>query len=215
MPDIPLAEEALRRVLAVVDRAAELATELATTLRMRPNDAAVRTTAIPLGVDVLAFGPAEFEGAARHRELLDQLIAAVPPDADGMRWRYLDEAVLFRCEAEVSTPCDEFTARVDISQVIGLTSGYLAGRTEGRWGLGHGRCCPCHRTGRRCSRWLPDQTESTPSLRIPHTVARSGTAYLSELPRVPDQLVVQGSREEGGAQEPDPGRAPPQGFTDR
>ncbi|WP_327388236.1 MULTISPECIES: hypothetical protein [unclassified Streptomyces] len=130
MPDIPLAEEALRRVLAVVDRTAELATELATTLRMRPNDAAVRTAAIPLGVDVLAFGPAEFEAVARHLELLDQLIAAVPPDADGMRWRYLDEAVLFRCEAEVSTPFDEFTARVDISRVIGLTSGYLAGRTE-------------------------------------------------------------------------------------
>ncbi|MFG2231353.1 hypothetical protein ACGFNX_15310 [Streptomyces sp. NPDC048723] len=130
MPDIPLAEEALRRVLAVADRTAELATELVTALRMRPNDAAIRTAAIPLGVDVLAFGHAEFEAVARHLELLDQLISAVPPGADGMRWRYLDEAVLFRCEAEVSTPFDEFTARVDISRVICLTSGYLAGCTE-------------------------------------------------------------------------------------
>ncbi|WP_404961663.1 hypothetical protein [Streptomyces sp. 147326] len=132
MPDIPLAEEALRRVLSVVDQTAELATELATTLRIRPDDAAIRTAATPLGVDVLAFGPAEFEAVARHLEPLDQLIAAVPPDADGMRWRYLDEAVLFRCEAEVSTPFDEFTARVDISRVIGLGSGYLAGCTEVR-----------------------------------------------------------------------------------
>ncbi|GGS38669.1 hypothetical protein Snoj_17180 [Streptomyces nojiriensis] len=130
MSDIPLAEEALRRVLAVADRTAELATELATALRMRPDDAAVRTAAIPLGVDVPAFGPAEFEALARHLELLDQLIAAVPPGADGMRWRYLDEAVLFRCDAEMGTPFDEFTARVDISRVIGLTSGYLSGRTE-------------------------------------------------------------------------------------
>ncbi|MFJ6479903.1 MULTISPECIES: hypothetical protein [unclassified Streptomyces] len=130
MPDIPLAEEALRRVLAVVDRTAELATELATTLRMRPDDAAVRAAAIPLGVDVGAFGHADFEAVARHLEPLDQLIAAVAPDAGGMRWRYLDESVLFRCEAEVGTPFDEFTARVDISRVIGLTGGYLAGRTE-------------------------------------------------------------------------------------
>ncbi|MGW6982519.1 hypothetical protein ACWGE1_24310 [Streptomyces sp. NPDC054932] len=133
MPDIPLAEEALRRVLTAVDRTAELATELATTLRIRPNDIATGTESTPLGVDatdVLAFGAAEFEAVARHLEPLDRLLAAVPPDADGMRWRYLDEAVLFRCEAEVSMPFDEFTARVDISRVIGLTSGYLAGRTE-------------------------------------------------------------------------------------
>ncbi|MFD3470694.1 hypothetical protein ACFWWM_30900 [Streptomyces sp. NPDC058682] len=130
MPDIPLAEEALRRVLAVVDRTAELATELATTLRMRPDDAAVRAAAIPLGVDVGAFGHVEFEAVARHLEPLEQLIAAVAPDAGGMRWRYLDEAVLFRCEAEVGTPFDEFTARVDISRAIRLTSGYLVGRTE-------------------------------------------------------------------------------------
>ncbi|MGW5848705.1 hypothetical protein ACWFQ8_12275 [Streptomyces sp. NPDC055254] len=132
MPDIPLAEVALRRALTVVDRTAELATELATTLRIIPDDAATRTAATPLGVDVLAFGPAEFEAVARRLEPLDQLIATVPPDADGMRWRYLDEAVLFRCETEVGTPFDEFTAGVDISRVIGLTSGYLTGRTEVR-----------------------------------------------------------------------------------
>ncbi|MFI6006593.1 hypothetical protein ACIA98_40675 [Streptomyces sp. NPDC051366] len=132
MPDIPQAGEALRKVLAVVDQTAELATEVATALRIRPNDAATRTAATPLGVDVLAFGPAEFEAVARHLEPLDQLIAAAPPDADGMRWRYLDEAVLFRCERDVPTPFDEFTARLDISQVIGLTTGYLAGRTDVR-----------------------------------------------------------------------------------
>ncbi|MFF4422439.1 hypothetical protein ACFY04_16925 [Streptomyces sp. NPDC001549] len=132
MPDIPLAGAALRRVLTVVDQTAELATEVAAALRMRPNDATARTAATSLGVDVLAFEPADFKAVARHLEPLDQLIAAVPPDADGMRWRYLDEAVLFRCEAEVPTLFDEFTARLDISRVIGLTTGYLAGRTDVR-----------------------------------------------------------------------------------
>lgn len=126
MPNIPLAGAALRRVLTVVDQTAELATAL----RIRPNDAAARTAATPLGVDALAFGRAEFEAVASHLKPLDQLIAAVPPSADGMRWRYLDEAVMFRCEREVPTPFDEFTTSLDISQVIGLTSGYLGGCTD-------------------------------------------------------------------------------------
>ncbi|MFD7838212.1 hypothetical protein [Streptomyces sp. NPDC059761] len=129
MPKIPLAGAALRRVLTVVHQTAELATAL----RIRPDDAATRTAAATsLGVDALAFGPAEFEAVARHLEPLDQLIADVPPSADGMRWRYLDETVMFRCERETPTPFDEFTASLDISQVIGLTSGYLAGCTEVR-----------------------------------------------------------------------------------
>ncbi|WP_128637220.1 hypothetical protein [Streptomyces sp. C] len=132
MPNIPLAEVALRRLLTVVDQTAELATGLASALRISPNDVAPRTAETPLGVDVLAFGPSEFEAVTGHLEPLDQLIAAVPPDADGMRWRYLDEAVLFRCEAEVPTPFDDFTASLDISRVIGLTSGYLGGSTDVR-----------------------------------------------------------------------------------
>ncbi|GHG50153.1 hypothetical protein [Streptomyces griseocarneus] len=132
MPDIPLAGVALRRVLTIVDRTAEAATELATALRIRPDDAAMCTAPTPLGVDARAFAPAEFEAVARHLEPLDQLIAAVPPSADGMRWRYLDEVVLFRCEQEVPVPFDEFTTSLDISQVIGLTSGYLGGRTDVR-----------------------------------------------------------------------------------
>ncbi|MCX4760042.1 hypothetical protein OG562_03365 [Streptomyces sp. NBC_01275] len=130
MPDIPLAGVALRRLLTVVDQTAELATELASALRSRPNDAPTRTAPTPLGVDALAFEPAEFEAVARHLEPLDRLIASVPPSADGMRWRYLDEAVLFRCERQVPTPFDEFTTRLDISKVIGLTSGHLAGCTD-------------------------------------------------------------------------------------
>ncbi|MGW6687028.1 hypothetical protein [Streptomyces sp. NPDC054961] len=117
----------------VVDQTAELATGLASALRISPNDAAARNAVpTPLGVDALAFGPTDFEAVADHLEPLDRLIAAVPHDADGMRWRYLDEAVLFRCEKEVSTAFDEFTAQLDISRVIGLTSGYLGGRTDVR-----------------------------------------------------------------------------------
>ncbi|MEU1818309.1 hypothetical protein ABZ543_24425, partial [Streptomyces roseifaciens] len=133
MPDIPLAGVALRRVLTIVDRTAEAATELATALRIRPDDAAaMRTAPTPLGIGASAFASAEFEAVARHLEPLDQLIAAVPPGADGMRWRYLDEVVLFRCEQEVPMPFDEFTTSLDISQVIGLTSGYLGGHTDVR-----------------------------------------------------------------------------------
>ncbi|MFD4737605.1 hypothetical protein ACFWNQ_09535 [Streptomyces virginiae] len=128
MLNIPLAGAALRRVLTVVDQTAELATAL----RIRPDDAAARTAATPLGVDALAFGPAEFEAVARHLKPLDQLIAAVPPSADGMRWRYLDEAVMFRCEREVPTAFDDFTTSLDISRVIGQTCGYLGGRTDVR-----------------------------------------------------------------------------------
>ncbi|MGW9430797.1 hypothetical protein ACWHA1_22985 [Streptomyces decoyicus] len=126
MPHIPLAGEALRWVLTAVDHTAELAAAL----RNRPNDTATRTTATPLGIDPRAFGPAEFDAVASRLEPLNQLIAAVPPGSDEMRWRYLDEAVLFRCETEVPTPFDEFTARLDISQVIALTSGYIAGCTN-------------------------------------------------------------------------------------
>ncbi|MEU9178423.1 hypothetical protein AB0C90_16510 [Streptomyces sp. NPDC048550] len=119
-------------MLTVVDQTAEAATELASALRSRPDDAPTRTAPTPLGVNALAFGPAEFEAVARRLEPLHQLIAAVPPGADGMRWRYLDEAVLFRCERQVPIPFDEFTTYLDISQVIGLTSGYLAGCTDVR-----------------------------------------------------------------------------------
>ncbi len=45
MPNIPLAGVALRRVLTIVDRTAEGATELATALRIRPDDAAAMRTA--------------------------------------------------------------------------------------------------------------------------------------------------------------------------
>ncbi|MFD0353678.1 hypothetical protein ACFVHW_07995 [Streptomyces sp. NPDC127110] len=83
------------------------------------------------GIGPSAVGPAEYEAIAGHLAPLDALVDAAPAaaDADGMRWRHLDETVLFSCTREVDVAFEEFTARVDIARVISMTSGYLGGRT--------------------------------------------------------------------------------------
>ncbi|WP_327734200.1 hypothetical protein OG749_10215 [Streptomyces nojiriensis] len=118
-----LAGEAVRLALSAAERSAGLVTGL---LDLPRTSGPVPPA---LGIDPSAVQPAEYEAIAGHLAPLDALIDAAPATSDGMRWRHLDETVLFSCARAVAVTFEEFTTRVDIARVISMTSGYLGGRT--------------------------------------------------------------------------------------
>jgi len=83
---------------------------------------------VSLGLDTDCLCPADYEAVDAYVEPLEQLIRATPGDHGGMRWRYLDESVLFEFSRVLPITYEQFTARVDISRAIQYMQDYIGGR---------------------------------------------------------------------------------------
>ncbi len=84
-----------------------------------------RTTA--LGFEPSSWPLAAYEAVADYMQPLADLAAETPADRNGLRWRYLDESVLFHYRQVVERPYDEFVARVDIARAVQTMNDYLGG----------------------------------------------------------------------------------------
>lgn len=84
-----------------------------------------RTTA--LGFDPAAWPRAEYAAVVDYMQPLADLAAETPPDGNGLRWRYLDDSVLFHYRQVVERPYDAFVARVDIARAVQTMNDYLGG----------------------------------------------------------------------------------------
>ncbi|GAA2836209.1 hypothetical protein GCM10010452_75540 [Crossiella cryophila] len=122
--DSPLATRQLRKCLAALgylDRLANAWQVIGAKDRVpRPE--------VGLGIDPTDYGPADFAAVEELGAELETLAAQLPWDESGMRWRYLDGAVLFGCQRTINAPYTEFTPRVEIDRAIEFMQDYLGGQ---------------------------------------------------------------------------------------
>jgi uncharacterized protein (DUF362 family) len=71
-----------------------------------------------LGFDVNEFGPSDFENIESYIIPLAQLVASTPPDANGIRWRYIDGSVLFEYSRTLPYDYAFFITKADIAQAV-------------------------------------------------------------------------------------------------
>ena len=81
----------------------------------------------PLNLNLRIYSPADYEKSKAYMEPLEQIALDAPPDTDGLRWRYLDNSVLFYCSRRVPIPFADFVERVDISRAVRMMNDYIGG----------------------------------------------------------------------------------------
>jgi len=81
----------------------------------------------PLNLPLATYTTADFEQSKTYMESLEELVVQLPPDKNGLRWRYLDNSVLFECSRALPIPFDDFVQRVDIARSIRMMNDYIGG----------------------------------------------------------------------------------------
>jgi uncharacterized protein (DUF362 family) len=89
---------------------------------------ALRRREAPINIDTTKLRASDFDDLAA--ELLGQaaLLRGVPADADGVRWRFDDGAILFDGARRMAQPFENFTAAVDICRTIQFMNDYIGGQ---------------------------------------------------------------------------------------
>jgi hypothetical protein len=71
-----------------------------------------------LGFDINEYSPPDFEAIENYILPLAQLVTATSPDANGIKWRYIDSSVLFEYARTLPYDYKFFISRVDIAQAV-------------------------------------------------------------------------------------------------
>lgn len=82
---------------------------------------------VPLGFELNTWSAADYEAVENYLLPLEQLLLATPPDANGIRWRYLEGSVLLEYTQLLPVPFDAFVSKVDIRTAISCMKDYLGG----------------------------------------------------------------------------------------
>ena len=88
---------------------------------------ALRRHAVPLGIDVRAIPESAFDALVEELLGLEPLAAVAPLISPELRWRYIDDAIVFRYAKTLPIEFDQYAQRVDISQTIQFMNDYLGG----------------------------------------------------------------------------------------
>ena len=75
---------------------------------------------IPLDIPLAQFSPSDYEAIEHYILPLAQVAHQTPPDRNGLRWRYMDESVLFEYSKIIQAPYSEFVKNVDIAKAVEL-----------------------------------------------------------------------------------------------
>lgn len=110
-----------------VNYALAAAQEWATAWRTMGNKDKLRWQERALNLDAAEFGLEEYEAVENYLTPLEALIEQTPADKTGLRWRYLDNSVLFECARTLPIAFDDFAARVDIRKSIQFMNDYIGG----------------------------------------------------------------------------------------
>jgi uncharacterized protein (DUF362 family) len=87
----------------------------------------VRRRHVPLGFDPAAYAPADYEGILPELLQLRETLRDQPFDNNGLRWRYVNEAVIFEISYLFPVPFEEFVAAIDVARTIQFMNDYLGG----------------------------------------------------------------------------------------
>jgi uncharacterized protein (DUF362 family) len=84
---------------------------------------------VPLDLDLSTFNRADYDAVVDYLAPLEQLVTAVPPDENGLRWRYLDGSVLFHYAKVIPVDFDRFVDAVPVRNAITWMKDYIGGHT--------------------------------------------------------------------------------------
>jgi uncharacterized protein (DUF362 family) len=83
--------------------------------------------AVPLGIDLDVIADDAFDRLVAELVRLEPIAASAPEASPELRWRYVDEAVVFHYARTLPIGFDLFVARVDIARTIQFMNDYLGG----------------------------------------------------------------------------------------
>ena len=81
----------------------------------------------PLNLTLANYAPADYEKSKTYMEPLEEIVVQLPPGNNGLRWRYLDQSVLFECSRKLPIPFEDFVDRVDIARSVRTMNDYIGG----------------------------------------------------------------------------------------
>ena len=84
---------------------------------------------VPLDLDLSSFTRADYDDVVDYLAPLEQLVRAVPPDENGLRWRYVDGSVLFHYAKVLPIDFDRFVDEVPVRNAITWMKDYIGGHT--------------------------------------------------------------------------------------
>jgi uncharacterized protein (DUF362 family) len=84
---------------------------------------------VPLDLDPGAFSRSDYDDVVHYLEPLEHLVKAVPPDENGLRYRYVDGSVLFHYSKVLPVDFDDFVDDVPIRNAITWMKDYIGGHT--------------------------------------------------------------------------------------
>lgn len=82
---------------------------------------------VPLGIDTDTLADADFDALAAELQLLEPIAASAPEASANLRWRYVEDAVVFRYSRTLAIDYPQFVERVDIARTIQFMNDYLGG----------------------------------------------------------------------------------------
>jgi uncharacterized protein (DUF362 family) len=81
-----------------------------------------------LGFDPKQFQRKDFEAIPDYILPLAQIVRFTPPDNNGLKWRYIDESVLFEYRKILPVTYEEFIEKVDIAQAVVMMYDNIGGK---------------------------------------------------------------------------------------
>jgi uncharacterized protein (DUF362 family) len=116
------------RLLALANLVLSEAERAGTTWGVLVDKDALRQREARLNVDPQSIAGAEYDALAGNLTVESELLRGVPADAQGLRWRFDDGAVLFDGARRFPAPFREFTEAVPIHRTIQFMNDYAGGR---------------------------------------------------------------------------------------
>lgn len=88
---------------------------------------ALHQSAAPLGIDTSTIEESAFAALVDDLRRLEPVAAAAPAASDELRWRFVDDAVVFEYTRVVPIDYGDFVRRVDVARTIEFMNDYLGG----------------------------------------------------------------------------------------
>jgi uncharacterized protein (DUF362 family) len=87
----------------------------------------LRQVHMPLGLTLENYSESDYLAIVPELSALESLLRDTTPAAEGLRWRYVDQATVFEFVRDLPIDFDEFVGRVDVSKTIQHMNDYIGG----------------------------------------------------------------------------------------
>ena len=87
----------------------------------------LRRKSVPLGIDPHSYPPQVFDELYQELNEIERIALTAPVAVPNLRWRYVNDAVVFIYTREIFIPFQKFVNSVDISRTIQFMNDYIGG----------------------------------------------------------------------------------------